>query len=368
MARRAARQPQPQQPTHRPESKQAGTGRNTVRLVFAGGIGLGAYQAGAYEALHERDDLHLDWIAASSVGAVNAALIGGVPKERRLARLREFWMSGPWSVATDTSSSLGSSWEHAKNWASVLQARLFGVEGHFRPRWPVPVPGRFGSLYDLAPMRSRIEKFVDFELLNAGDIRLSVATTDIETGDLVLFDNASGHGLRIQHLEASCGFLPEFAPVEIDGRLLGDGGLSANAPIEAVIPRDSASEESAVFVLDLYARDGARPDGLETALARKSDLLFANQTWLRLQAVVREQELQAQIAAGRNGGGGNPALRMFYLSYRAPPEEAGAEKPFDLSRATVEGRWQAGFLDMCEALRRYDESDRAEILTAIRRS
>jgi predicted acylesterase/phospholipase RssA len=39
---------------------------------------------------------------------------------------------------------------------------------------------------------------------------------------------------------ASCGFLPEFAPLELDGRLLGDGGLSLNAPFDAIL--DNAVE------------------------------------------------------------------------------------------------------------------------------
>jgi NTE family protein len=36
-------------------------------------------------------DLHSDWIADISIGAINAALIGGNPPEKRVDRLREFW-------------------------------------------------------------------------------------------------------------------------------------------------------------------------------------------------------------------------------------------------------------------------------------
>ena len=51
----------------------------------------------------------------------------------------------------------------------------------------------------------------------------------------VIFDTANGERIELDHLMATCGFLPEFAPVEIGGRLLGDGGFSANAPIEPVL-------------------------------------------------------------------------------------------------------------------------------------
>ena len=94
--------------------------------------------------------------------------------------------------------------------------------------------GAFRSLYDLAPMKDRLERLVDFRRLNSGEVGFTVAATDIETGELVVFNPAKGDEISIDHLLASCGFLPEFAPVEIGGRLLGDGGLSANAPIEAL--------------------------------------------------------------------------------------------------------------------------------------
>ena len=42
-------------------------------LLLQGGGALGSYQAGVYQALAEAD-LHPDWVAGISIGAVNAAL------------------------------------------------------------------------------------------------------------------------------------------------------------------------------------------------------------------------------------------------------------------------------------------------------
>jgi NTE family protein len=61
-----------------------------IALVLQGGGALGAYQAGVYQALAEAN-LHPDWVAGISIGAVNSALIAGNPPEKRVARLREFW-------------------------------------------------------------------------------------------------------------------------------------------------------------------------------------------------------------------------------------------------------------------------------------
>src|SRR5467141_5029061 len=82
-----------------PKAKQSRVARSRFEqtaLLLQGGGALGSYQAGVYQALAERN-LHPDWGAGISIGAVNAALIAGNPPERRVDRLREFWetVSGP---------------------------------------------------------------------------------------------------------------------------------------------------------------------------------------------------------------------------------------------------------------------------------
>ena len=59
-------------------------------LVLQGGGALGSYQAGAYQALC-RHDFEPDWIAGISIGAINAAIIAGNAREKRMERLTEFW-------------------------------------------------------------------------------------------------------------------------------------------------------------------------------------------------------------------------------------------------------------------------------------
>jgi NTE family protein len=326
-------------------------------LVLAGGMGLGAYQAGVYEELHEQG-IEPGWLAASSAGAINAALIAGNPPEDRVSALRRYWLDAAmWSWDRQT-LPVGSAFRHLSNWLSAIQSRLAGAPGYFRPRLPADPFSPFRSLYDLAPMHARLKGLIDFDLLNAGRPRVSIATTDIESGEPVIFDTAAGDVLRSEHLLASCGFLPEFAPVEIGGRLLGDGGLSINAPFEPVLD-EAGSPPPYILVVDLFARDGSRPTSLETALARKTDLTFANQTVLRLQSFLR-----GRTAAG---AAAHTAPPIFYLSYRAVPDEAGSEKMFDLSRRTAETRWRMGRLDMQEALKRISGNAATGGLHVIRR-
>ena len=61
-----------------------------IALVLQGGGALGAFRAGVYQGLAEAN-LHPDWVAGISIGAINAALIAGNAPETRLEKLRAFW-------------------------------------------------------------------------------------------------------------------------------------------------------------------------------------------------------------------------------------------------------------------------------------
>lgn len=307
-------------------------GGGITALVFAGGLSLAAYHGGAFEAFSDQAQ-PLHWLAGSSAGAITAALIAGNPPLRRSAALREFW-------GLSASEPAWSPLPHLEGWASAMTAHLLGDPGHFHPR--LPVPFHFRSLYDLAPMRRRLARLIDFARLNAGDLRLSIAATDLCSGDPVIFDTG-GEPIELDHLLASCGFLPEFAPVTIGDRTLVDGGLSLNAPFDPVLAECDGPLR--LFVVDLYARDDHAPTTLEDALERKNDLLFGNQTYLRLQDKIRIRQLE-RTAAGRP----TTADEITLLSYRAGANEPGPEKSFNFSRRALARRWQAGFDDMRAAL------------------
>jgi NTE family protein len=307
------------------------TTQTTVAMVFAGGLGLAAYHAGAYQAYARRSTL-LHWVAGSSAGALTAALIAGNPSDDRVERLKAFW-NYPAIQHHATRP-----WRHLYGWMGAIRTRLVGSTGHFHPRIPPASPFAFHSLYDMAPMKQRLSGLIDFGRLNSGEVRVCVAATDIETGKPVIFDSDNCR-IELDHLMASCGFLPEFAPVEIDGRLLGDGGLSLNAPFDPILQSEFAGD-LLLYVIDLYARDGERPNSLEAAAERKNDLLFGNQTLVRLEycAELRRLRRKLRAADGRD--------RIVVLSYRPGLEEPGPEKSFDLSADALAQRWIAGVLDM----------------------
>ncbi|HEX8445459.1 MAG TPA: patatin-like phospholipase family protein [Sphingomonas sp.] len=321
-----------------------------VALILAGGLGLGAYQLGACRALAEVELFEVQAIAGASIGAINGAILAGNAPETRLEALAEFWEA----VTSDLPPSawidpLG--WNrhgmlrHGRNWTSVLSARLGGVPNLFRPRLAGSGGQPTASLYDVAPVRDTLARFIDFDRLNDGPVRLCIATTDVETGESVRFDTAAGDRITIDHLIASGGLLPSFAPLRIDGRLLGDGGFSTNAPLDPFLASDRIGNVPRLcFLLDLFAPDVAVTGGLENVIERSIDLQFACQTLVTLDRLQRERTLAARLEPDGD------STDLVYLRYRASADEAGPEKTFDFSRATIRDRIARGAADAAAAI------------------
>jgi NTE family protein len=114
-----------------------------------------------------------------------------------------------------------------------------------------------------------MEKIVDLDRLNSGEVRLSVLATDLGTGEPVVFDTGAGDRIEAEHLMASCGFVPDFAPTEVGGRLLGDGAFAANAPVEFVLADRTGDEDLKLFVIDPLAGGGAVPRWTAAGLRRR---------------------------------------------------------------------------------------------------
>ena len=344
----------------------------SVALVLGGGIGLGAFEAGACSALLARPGLRVDWVAGSSIGAVTAAIVAGNAPEQVTARLHAFWAAvaelavpaSPWFAAPSTGL-----WRQWLNERSALMTVLLGRPGLFRPR--LSFGRRVGvsdvpALFDLAPLTDTLSQLIDFDRLNAGPIRVTLCSTDVIGGDRVVFDTARGDRIGMGHVVASSALLPLFAPVEIDGRLLADGALSANTPVDEVLYEDDSDMDRLCFVMELFAAPGQRPHTLAAAANRATELVFGNQTKRTLEDWHRRERLRATIGklaahlpeAVRNDPAvaeivahGRPArteLRM--IAYRGGLDEAGLFKSFDFSRATLDDRWQAGVAAATEAL------------------
>ncbi|KAI5913055.1 patatin-like phospholipase family protein [Azoarcus sp. PA01] len=327
-----------------------------VSLILSGGLALGAYQAGVLEAFDESGLVETVAVAGSSIGALNGALFVGNPADRRTAQLRAFW-------ARITSNVLPGKWlqpggladprlfRHARNWINTLGAHVAGVPNLFRLRTFLDAgPSEVPSFYDSSRTRVTLAEMVDFDRLNDGPVRYCAVATDVETSAAVPFDTAHGARITIDHLLASSSLLPSFPPVRIGTRLLADGGLCANAPLEPFLASDRVGKlPSLCILIDLFSPEAKPPRTLEAAMERGTDIKFAAQTRLRLEAIERERRLEAAFEPTEADERGTD---LIHLCYRPLPHDAGSEKQYDFSSETLADRWQYGRADGRLALER----------------
>src|SRR5215471_14461046 len=264
----------------------------TVALMLQGGGALGAYHIGAYQALAEHN-LHPDWVAGISIGAINAAIIAGNRPEQRVERLTALWEAISWPDLPTTLPLAG--WQTLHNMASNAEALLFGQPNFFTPR-PInpvllpPVAPREVSFYDTTPMLFTLRRFADFSLINGRAIRLSLGATDIATGALEFFDN---HRQTIgpEHVLASGSLPPGFPATEVNGKLYWDGGCVSNTPLDAVVD-EPGHPRMVVFLIDLWNPAGSPPETINAVVWRAKQIQYASRTAHHIDAVATKVNLR----------------------------------------------------------------------------
>lgn len=331
-------------------------------LVLQGGGALGSYQAGAYEALCNHD-FEPKWVAGISIGAINAAIIAGNPREKRVEKLHEFWEQAsapvPWSpfLTDDRSRSLF-------NETSAATVAAFGVPGFFMPRFP-PAPfwpiGSTQSLsyYDTSPLRETLERLVDFDRINSNGVRLSVGAVNVLTGNFAYFDNTK---IKIgpEHIMASGALPPGFPAIEIDGQPYWDGGIVSNTPLDYVLDQER-NNDLLIFQVDLFSARGPMPTSLLEAAEREKDIRFSSRTrmntdvnkkihnarraWRDLFAKLPDELKNDPLAHALNDAAKENTVTVVHLIYRRKNYQTSS-KDYDFSHFGMLEHWSAGTRDV----------------------
>jgi NTE family protein len=347
----------------------------TIALVLQGGGALGSYQAGVYQGLHEAG-IEPNWFAGISIGALNAAILGGNPPEKRLEKLTEFWeticqsaLFPAFTLGAEVASLLGDGDMRtlAGAWSS-MRAIVEGQRGFFVPRLVPPFLNTFGgpessSFYDTAPLKETLERLCDFDRINARLERVSVGAVDVETGNFEYFDNAN-RKLTAEHFMASGALPPGFPAVKIDGRYYWDGGLVSNTPLMEVLscpPR----RDTLTFQVDLWSAKGPMPQNLLDVDERRKDIVYSSRTRLvtdvagqmqRLRHALRKAldklppdlQADAEIAALRELSC-SKVYNTVQLIYRDKQYETHA-KDYEFSILNMREHWRQGLDDIKDTL------------------
>lgn len=337
-----------------------------IVLVLQGGGALGAFQAGAYEALCKAGQ-EPEWLAGISIGSINAALIAGNPPGRRLAALKAFWEGitrAPWLSGTVFESGpMPGRVRSMFNEGRAAASTMFGVPGFFRPRVPdlfsmFPGMMRQTSWYDTSPLRDTLERLIDFDYLNDEGPRLTVGAVDIETGNFQVFDSRQTR-ITPEHIMASGALPPGFPAVEIEGRAYWDGGLVSNSPLQVVLSVPS-NRPLCIYQVDLYQSRGALPRTMAEVEQREKEIRFSSRTRLNTDdfrarhAISRAaRRLRARLPADLqqdtdlmtliDGGSAHP-VSLMHMIYRHADYESGS-KDYEFSRLSMLDHWRAGLHD-----------------------
>jgi NTE family protein len=335
-----------------------------IVLVLQGGGALGAYQVGAYQALHEAG-VEPDWVIGTSIGAINASLIAGNAPEGRLERLQEFWsrmQHGPWLELLGAWSPMGML---APNLTTIAQ----GIPAFFRPNLAaflglqVPLGSEAAGYYDTSPLVRTLSELVDFDRINGRETRLTVGAANVRTSEMRYFDNRDME-LDIRHVMASGALPPAFPAVRIDGDLYWDGGILSNTPVEAVFD-DNPRKNSVIFAVHIWNPQGPEPDTIWQVMGRQKDIQYSSRAVShiarqkqihRLRHVIAElvrrlPEKEQKTEAVRELAAYGCLTRMHVVRLLAPPFEGEDHtKDIDFSPRGIRRRWEAGYTDTSRVL------------------
>ncbi|ALM83832.1 DUF3734 domain-containing protein [Bordetella sp. N] len=383
-------------------AQRAKSGYDTVALVLQGGGALGSYQAGVYQGMHEAG-VQPDWVAGISIGAINAAIIAGSPPDERVERLHGFWESIcrpygygalPWGdmfaamFQPGAGAAAASAWGAAVPYAygspglnSVLAAShalFYGQPGFFQPRpfppfWSQGQGPAGASYYDTAPLEKTLNTYVDFDLLNRGDVRASFGAVNVRTGNFAYFDSKKIR-LTARHVMASGALPPGFPAVEIDGEYYWDGGVVSNTPLYYVLSPHPTWDTLALQV-DLWPARGPLPDTLEKVMERQKDIQYSSRTRLvtdtlqrnlglrrdlqRLLALLPEQQRNAPDLAQIRESACTPVINVINLIYQSKNYERHS-KDYEFGTEAMREHWQSGLADIRATLARPDVLARPE--------
>lgn len=197
--------------------------REKVGLVLAGGGARGIAHIGVIRYLEEQG-IKIDAVAGTSMGSIIAALYAsGLNADQ----IEEVAMNLDWAKAfnDDTPRDQLSYREKEQDFDFLIGAKLRYNNGSFNlPAGFVEGQNLNFILHDIV---SHVSHIRDFDKL---PIPYRAVAADIATGEPVVI----GKGDLAVAMRASMSLPGIYTPVELDGKLLVDGGIANNLPVDVV--------------------------------------------------------------------------------------------------------------------------------------
>lgn len=289
--------------------------RNTENvLVMQGGGSLGAFACGVYKAL-VKQNIRIDIVAGTSIGAVNAAIIVGSKTDSPEKDLEDFWMEIGESNVQIIPDLFVYDWDgHDKKYllkrisSASINAAFFGVPKMFVPRWQwwnigntmdaTPVreeyfdPRNWTYVYDHSPLAKTLDNYIDYKKLNLAAtredlpsvLRLIITAVNVMTAKPLVFDNTQIE-IKSKHILASAGYPTYGFPwVQVEDDVYAwDGSLLSNTPIREVLYVSPRNDKN-IFIVENYPQKIDRlPSNMIEVTNRYKDILFSDKDMFNIQ-------------------------------------------------------------------------------------
>ena len=203
-------------------SARAEDHRPKIGLALGGGGALGGAHLGVIKVLEE-NNIPIDYIAGTSMGSIvgGAYAIGMSPDE-----IEELLATADWDdLLNDRPSRENLPFRDKEDRRRLVNFEAGFKEGQLKmPRGAI-AGQKLGFILKTISLRAgNVQNFDEFP------IPFRAIATDIETGEEVVLKD----GVPAEAIRASMAVPGAFSPVEIDGRVLVDGMLVNNVPIDTV--------------------------------------------------------------------------------------------------------------------------------------
>jgi NTE family protein len=294
--------------------------RHRIGLALSGGGALGLAEIGVLQWLEE-NHIPVDRVAGTSMGSIIAAMYasGMSPAEIQTFAENIDWIAAMLPEPTYSQLAYRRKQDHRDYQIASALGLKHGLKG---PNGFNPGHG-IGLLLDrIAFPESGIASFDDLP------IPFRCVATDMLSGDrVVLHDGSLAAAVR-----ASMAIPGVFTPVEISGRVLADGGMVENIPVEVVREMDA----DAVIAVQLSIPLGGREplESLGGVLSRALDVTI-------LQNERRSLALANAVVTVDTGtfdvSDYERVRDLIRLGYRSSAAEAAALMPYAIQD---EAEWQ----------------------------
>ena len=292
--------------------------RPKIGLVLAGGGAKGAAHVGVLKVLQEMN-IPVDYVAGTSMGSIIGGLYasGMSPQEIEREIQNIDWQD----VFRDEPNREDRSFRRKQDDALyVFKAKPGFREGSIQ----LPLAYVHGQKFDLQLNRltAGVSNVKDFDQL---PIPFRAVATDLETGREVILKS----GNLARSLRASMAVPGAFDPVEIDGRLLVDGGISNNVPVSVA----RAMGADIVIVSDLGS-DMLTRDQITSALSvagQMANFLFALNSQEQLRSLGAKDVLINSKLGDIGAGSFNRINEAMPIGEKAARETTESLRRYSLS-------------------------------------